>query len=362
MDCRTVWLPLVFAAACFGQFNSGDWRTDKSKHSIKLSELQNGGPPKDGIMALVNPSFTSPGGASQWLNAKEPVIVVERPGEPPRAYPLQTLLFHELVNDQIGDMPILISYCPLCNSGIVFERRLNDQILEFGVSGMLRQSDMIMYDRQTDSLWQQITGEAIVGTMTGKRLRTIPSQIVAFGLFAGQFPHGRVMSRNTGYRLPYGRNPYVGYESSGQTLFPVQRLRIKGVKPLDRLVVVDLNGVEKAYSFALFKKQTVMEDGSIVILFDAEARSAVDGEKVAKSRAVGAVGVFSRRLGDVILSFRENEDHRFEDLQTHSLWNLFGIATSGPMAGKRLTRIEHNVYFAFAWLAFKPDTRVVTTQ
>lgn len=244
---RVLWVLCFIAAAAPAQFSPGNWRTDTSKRSINLKELRAGGPPKDGIPALKHPSFVTPGEASGWLSPKEPVIAVERKDEQPRAYPLEILLWHEIVNDQIGDTPLLVSYCPLCNSGLVFDRRMEGQILEFGVSGMLRESDMVMYDRQTESLWQQITGEGIVGAMTGRQLSIVPSQIVPFGVFARQFPDGKVLSRSTGYGKPYGQNPYAGYESSGQTLFPVKEVRRKGIRPFERLVVVSLKGRTKAY-------------------------------------------------------------------------------------------------------------------
>ena len=172
------------------QMSRGDWRTDLSKKSIDLAELKSGGPPKDGIPAVDRPKFVMPAQASAWLSPKEPVMVVEHAGEA-RAYPLQILMWHELVNDQIGDLPLLVSYCPLCNSALVFDRRVDGKVYDFGVSGMLRNSDMVMYDRQTDSLWQQIGGDAIVGTMTGKKLKLLHSQTVSFENFARTFPRAK---------------------------------------------------------------------------------------------------------------------------------------------------------------------------
>src|SRR5579863_5188381 len=145
----------VLAVPLPAQFAGGSWHTDISKRSINLNELKPGGPGKDGIPALNRPKFTSVAEAGRWLDPKEPVIVVERAADV-RAYPLQILIWHELVNDQIGDTPLLISYCPLCNSAVVFDRRVAGSVYDFGVSGMLRDSDMVMFDRQTDSLWQQI--------------------------------------------------------------------------------------------------------------------------------------------------------------------------------------------------------------
>jgi hypothetical protein len=175
-------------------------------------------------------------------------MVVEHAGEA-RAYPLQILIWHELANDQIGDLPILVSYCPLCNSALVFDRRLDDKVYDFGVSGMLRNSDMVMYDRQTDSLWQQIGGEAVVGTLTGKKLRLIGSQTVAFEAFAGAWPKGKVLSRDTGALRPYGQSPYVGYEFNNRLMAPVKLSRPLRTPPLERIVVVEWEGRAKRIHF-----------------------------------------------------------------------------------------------------------------
>jgi hypothetical protein len=335
------------AAPCLlAQLSPGSWRTDLSKKSIDLSELKLGGPPKDGIPAIDEPVFISCRDASGWLHPKEPVLVVEHAGEA-RAYPLQILIWHELVNDQMGELPILVSYCPLCNSALVFDRRVDGRVYDFGVSGMLRRSDMVMYDRQTDSLWQQVTGEAIVGTMTGKALALLPSQTLAFATFCEVFPDGRVLSRHTGHERPYGKNPYVKYETRNG---------------LERVVALTQAGRSKAYPFERLRRAGVLEDrlGSLryVIFFEPETLTALDEQHIAQSRAVGTVGVFSPELEGRRLTFRRR-DGRIVDKQTGSTWTVAGTATAGPLAGKRLTPVQHGVYFAFAWLAFYPGTQIV---
>jgi hypothetical protein len=351
----------VMAAPLAAQFAPGTWHTDKSKRSIDLNELKLGGPPKDGIPALNLPKFVPTAQAKAWLDAKEPVIVVEHTGEV-RAYPLQILIWHELVNDQIGDAPVLVSYCPLCNSAVVFDRRVDATVYDFGVSGMLRVNDMVMFDRQTDSLWQQITGECIVGKMTGSQLSILPSQTVAFGLFASQFPQGKVLSRSTGYARRYGQNPYVGYEFSNQLLFPVRKPANLRVPLMERIVGITGEKDAKAYSFRALRRVGVTEgrvgDKHYVIFFQDGTRTALDAADIARSRDVGAVGVFSPESEGRILTF-QREDGRIVDQQTGSAWNLLGIALSGPLAGRRLTPVEHVVSFAFAWLVFRPDTQLI---
>ncbi len=343
------------------QLSRGEWRTDLSKKAIDLSELRAGGPPKDGIPAIDHPRFVPPRPASAWLSPKEPVMVVEHVGEA-RAYPLQILIWHELVNDQIGDLPILVSYCPLCNSAIVFDRRLDGKVYDFGVSGMLRQSDMVMYDRQTDSLWQQIGGEAIVGTLTGNKLKLVRSQTVSFETFSRVFPEGKVLSRETGHLRAYGQNPYAGYEFGNRLIMPVKTTRPLRLAPLERIVTIKSEGGSKAYPFALLRRRGVVEDRvkrqRFVIFFEEGTVTPLDQARIASSRDVGAVGVFSPELEGQRLSF-SRQDGKTVDKQTGSTWNLFGIATQGPLAGKRLTAVEHGVYFAFAWLIFNPQTQIV---
>jgi hypothetical protein len=354
-------LAVLSNAWLHAEFSPGTWKTDLSKKSISLSELMRGGPPKDGIPAIRQPKFVGVRQAATWLNKKEPVLVVELGGQA-RAYPLQILIWHELVDDQIGQTPILVSYCPLCNSGIVFDRQVDGVTLDFGVSGMLRNSDMVMYDRQTDSLWQQITGEAIVGTHTGKSLSILSSQIVSFETFSQAFPEGRVLSRETGFERRYGQNPYQGYEFGQRLIMPVRLNSAARQHLLERLVTVSGGKTDRAYPFSLLKSKGLYEDhiGDLhfIIFFQEGTVSALDESDIADSRDVGAVGVFSPELEGRHLSFWRKEG-RILDKETSSKWNVLGIATEGPLAGKRLHPIRHQVSFAFAWLTFRPDTQIV---
>jgi hypothetical protein len=196
-----------------------EWpRTDFSRATVKLEEIRSGGPPKDGIPALDAPRFVSIQGADDWLDPREPVIVVQGQSRA-RAYPLQILIYHEIVNDTFEGLPISVTFCPLCNASIVFDRRVDDQVLDFGTTGKLRKSDLVMYDRQTESWWQQFTGTGIVGQYAGTELRQVPSQIVAYEDFKAAYPSGEVLSRSTGYWRSYGRNPYRGYDRVGDKPF-----------------------------------------------------------------------------------------------------------------------------------------------
>ncbi len=183
---------------------------------MPYSEILSGGPPKDGIPAIDEPQLTTTDEADTWLEPQEPVILLQV-GDDARAYPIQILMWHEIVNDTVGEVPVVVTFCPLCNTGIAFERTFEDHVLDFGTTGRLRYSNMIMYDRQTETWWQQATGEAIVGEFTGRRLTFIPASIISWADFKAAHPEGGVLSRETGYRRDYGRNPYVGYDDVKMT-------------------------------------------------------------------------------------------------------------------------------------------------
>jgi len=169
------------------------WNTNWNRHTIDYSELLSGGPPRDGIPSIDDPKFISVSEAADWLAPNEPVIALELNGDV-RAYPLQILIWHEIVNDTVGGVPVIVTFCPLCNSAITFDRRLNGKVFEFGTSGLLRNSDLVMYDRTTESLWQQFTGEGIAGDMAGAQLSFYPSSIISFGDFRAAHPNGKVLS------------------------------------------------------------------------------------------------------------------------------------------------------------------------
>jgi hypothetical protein len=194
----------LLAGASFAQTanDRAEWpKTDFTKHTVELSEIESGGPPKDGIPAIDRPHFAAIPMARAWLKPKEPVIVL-RQGAKARAYPIQILMFHEIVNDTFEGVPVAVTFCPLCNASIVFDRRVAGSVLDFGTTGRLRLSDLVMYDRQSQSWWQQFTGKGIVGRYAGTELTRLPSEIVAFEDFAAAYPAGQVLSRSTGYSRP----------------------------------------------------------------------------------------------------------------------------------------------------------------
>jgi hypothetical protein len=342
------------------RFSTAGWQTDFTKHSVPLSEISSGGPPRDGIPPIDEPKFESVTQADGWLAPKEPVIHVAI-GNDVRAYPLQILVWHEIVNDEVHGVPVAVTFCPLCNTAITFDRRLGDQTLDFGTTGNLRHSDLVMWDRQTESWWQQITGEAIVGELTGQRLEMLPATIISWEEFRQQFPNGRVLSRDTGSSRSYGRNPYVGYDQVDQPPFLFEGELDGRLPPKERVVTVSVGGEDVAYSFSVLTEQRVIADHvggqPIVVFFQPGTTSALDAASIAASRDVGATGVYQPDIDGRPLTFTWQDD-AFVDAETGSRWTLLGEAVDGPLAGKQLTPIVHGTHFWFAWAAFKPETRI----
>ena len=293
-----------------------------------------------------------------------PVLAVELNGDV-RAYPLAILIWHEIVNDIIGGVPVAVTYCPLCNTAIVMKREVNGQILEFGTSGNLRNSDLIMYDRQTESWWQQITGEAIVGDLLGTRLEFVVAAIVSYGDFRDSFPEGRVLSRDTGLptfqQPPYGGNPYVSYDDPGNTPFLFFGVADPRLPAMERVVGLLANGTAKAYPFLALKEKRVIHDElggqQVVVFWKPGTTSALDDRDIAGSRDVGATGAFDPNLEGARLAF-EARGEGFVDKETGSVWDIFGRAVSGPLEGKQLEPVFHTNHFWFAWVAFSPDTLI----
>lgn len=336
------------------------WRTDFSRHTVPLDEIRSGGPPRDGIPPIDHPQFVPLTSASTWLHDREPVVAVQQHGVA-KAYPLQVLLWHEIVNDTLGEVPIAVTFCPLCNSAVAFHRGLDGQVLDFGTTGRLRHSDLVMWDRQTESWWQQLTGEAIIGTLAGKRLTMLPASIVSYGAFRQTFPEGRVLSQDTGFRRDYGRNPYVGYDDIDSTPFLLSGAPDRRLPPMERVVALTLEGVDKAYPYRVLAAQRVVYDTvgtqTVVVLYTPGTASALDGSHLATSRDVGATGVFLPRLEGRVVTLRARGDV-FTDLETQSTWTILGTAVAGPLAGRQLPPVVHGDHFAFAWLVFKPHTQI----
>ena len=337
-----------------------EFKTDFGKHTVPYSEILSGGPPKDGIPAIDNPRFVSVNEANEWLNDREPVVFVEV-NEDARAYPIQILIWHEIINDTVGDEPLIVSFCPLCNTAIAFKRTLNGQVLDFGTTGRLRHSNLIMYDRQTETWWQQATGEAIAGELTGSQLEFYPASMISWQDFKSRYPEGKVLSRETGHSRDYGNNPYFGYDDIDQTPFLFSGRTPDQLPPMTRVLTVERSGEAVAYPYELLREQKVINDtvgSEAIVVFWAEGTaSALDTRDIPEGRDVGAAVAYLRWLDGQTLTFKST-DNKILDEQTGSEWNIFGQAVMGELKGKRLAPIISINHFWFSWAAFKPRTTI----
>ena len=336
------------------------WTTDFNLHTVRFDSIISGGPPRGGIPPLDSPTFTTLDLANQWLDDKEPVISFEINGDT-RAYPLQILTWHEIVNDVVGGVPVAVTFCPLCNTAIVFDRRLDGVVFDFGTSGRLRNSDLIMWDRQTESWWQQLTGEAIIGQMAGRKLTFLPAPIVSWADFKGAHPLGQVLSKDTGFGRAYGRNPYAGYDDAGNPPFLFSGDLDGRLLPKERVAALTVGDVDIAFPFTTLEVEHVVNystnNQDFVVFFKMGTTSALDASSISSSRDVGATGVFESNMDGRKLTFRAT-DSGFTDNETGSAWNILGQAVGGELAGSNLTPLVHGNHFWFAWAAFKPDTQI----
>ncbi|MEL7514921.1 MAG: DUF3179 domain-containing protein [Pseudomonadota bacterium] len=311
---RTIIVILLLIAgplAASPEFWAREWpKTDFETTSIEnWVEILSGGPPKDGIPAIDGPTMVN-AVSEQRIAAREPVISLEIDGQVPRAYPIRYLIWHEIVNDTVAGVPVAVTFCPLCNSGITFDRRVAGRTLSFGVTGKLRNSDMIMYDRETESWWQQATGEGIVGAMTGRDLTPLPSWMESWAEFTARNPDGLVMAEPA-YPRDYGRNPYRGYDGSARPFLYSGEDPPHGIPPLARVVRVG----ERAWPMTRLAKDGEVREAGIVITWREGQASALDNASIGQGREVGTIRV---------------RDGKGRDL-------------------------PHDVMFAFAYHAFWPD-------
>jgi hypothetical protein len=308
--------PVIDDCSAATSYLARNWPvTDFGRCTVNPEEVISGGPGKDGIPSIDQPKFVPATRVS--LDDREPVITLVL-GNSAKAYPLRVLIWHEIVNDSMAGIPLAVTYCPLCNAAIVFDRRVEGKVLDFGTTGSLRRSDLLMYDRATESWWQQYTGEAIFGRYAGTMLTMLPSRLASFLDFIKDHPKGKVLVPGTPDLRPYGANPYVGYDSSG---FPfLYRGEVpEGIGPLERVVVVD----NQAWSLALLRQEKQIRYRDLVLTWRPGQTSALDTREIKKGREVGNV----------------TAQHR---------------ATNGS-----LEDVVYHVTFAFVFHAFNPDQTIV---
>ncbi len=291
-------------------------QTDFETRVIELSEIDDDGNTRDSIPPVREPKYI-PAREAKDIGPLEPVLSIGIDGDF-RAYPLRILLWHEIVNEEIGGVPVLISYCPLCNSGVVFDRRVDGQLLEFGNTGRLRHRDMVMYDKQTESWWQQFTGRAIIGDLSGKAMKPLPARLESLAKFRERAPDGMVLVPEDESARPYGASPYEGMDTQDlpralQAIhfpFPLP----DGIRPLQRVVTVG----DEAWTLALLRENSPVEANDLVLTWEAGQNSIHDAQLIFRGRDVGNVVVRKK-------------------------------------TGEGLVDVPYDVVFAFSFRAFNPD-------
>jgi hypothetical protein len=342
------------------------WPTDWSLRTIDLSELLVGIPaldPRDLIRPLDDPIFESVAAGEQWLDPRELGILFEFEGVT-RFYPIRIITSHEVINDEANGVPFVITYCPLCNTAAAFKREVGGEVLRFGVSGLLRNSDLVMWDSATTSLWQQINGEGIVGRFAGVQLEFIPTALVRFEDFRTSHPDGEVLSRDTGFPFDYGLNAYVGYSSRGAPFGQFFQGELDDRLPaLERVVGVRVGDSTKAYPFSVISEDRTVNDvvaGQPVTVWwgAADTGDPLDTFSTAGGQAIGTGVAYVASSGGQVLTFSAVDDTTFIDTETGTTWNLLGEAIEGPLTGSELELAVHQNEFWFAWAAFNEGSPV----
>jgi hypothetical protein len=307
--------------------------------------------------------FESIADARTWIDGRSPVIALEVAGEA-KAYPMAIMTWHEIANDTVGGVPVTVTFCPLCNTALVYERTVDGLVHDFGTSGNLLFSNLIMYDRQTESWWQQATGEAIVGMQMGEKLEFLAAQIISLDEFEASYPEGTVLSRDTGQSRDYGRNPYPGYDRADEPPFLFSGAADGRIAPKERVATVGEGGDAIAFAYPELSAEgvaTATVDGEPIVVFWAPGtRSALDSSTIDEGQDVGTTGVYRPIVDGQALTFERlgPAGTPITDRETGSTWSITGVATDGPLAGARLERVVSGDHLWFSWAAFNPETRI----
>ena len=348
-----------------------DWPDqDWSRHTVSFGQIIRGCGARDCIIALDAPGAVSsdgPYGVARFAPVgevdygDEMPIAVLRIGEVARGYPIHILTHHEIVNDEVAGVPVVASFCPLCNTALAFDRRVDGAVLDFGVSGNLRFSDLIMWDRQTETWWQQATGEGIVGRHAGVFLSPLSMSVISFGDFRRSFPGADILTEDTGFSFIYGANPYVNYDSGRVPKYFTRTIN-RQIPPLTRVVGLLAGEVAIAVPYPALQEVGVatvdLAGTAVVVLWAPGTRSPLDQYDIAASRDIGAAAAYLPEADGRPLTLAPDPDNpgHFRDAETGSLWDVTGLAVDGPLAGSRLPTFDHGSPFWFAWVAFHPQS------
>lgn len=314
----------------------------------------------DGIPSVEDPLVVPASRADGPLSDTEQVMLVVNRGVA-RAYPVRSLIRHEIVNDVVGGLPVAVTWCPLCNTGITFDRRVDGRAEVFGVSGGLYRSALVMFDRRTTSLWPQPLGQAVLGPLLGEELVVVPSSLLPWSE-ARDAHSGLEVVLGSEDELQVSRNPYVGYDVSDDP-FLFRGETDERLSAFERVAGVSFDGVSQAWSYDVLRRRRTVEatvgQQPVVVLWAPGSASPLETEDVREGRDVGSTGVYDPRVDGRSLTFRASGRTQFSDRETGSRWSLAGLAVEGPLKGTRLSALPHQDAFWFAWAAFQPDTSLV---
>ncbi len=349
----------AFAYVNYSSSSAAPGNGASSNQIVPADQIVSGGPPPDGIPSIDSPKFVTMASASSWLNDDyDSVIGISLNGDV-RAYPLKILVWHEIVNDVVGGVPIAITYCPLCYSTQAFIRQINGTTVQFGTSGKLYNNNLVMYDRLTKSLWSQIWGQAIEGDLTGHKLQRVPIDVTTWGAWKKLHSNTMVLSQQTGFSRDYGDDPYGVYYFTKGIYFPLSH---QDPRLPQKTVVLGLaiGGTSRTYILNNPWKQAPTAY-KLANLTSPLSTDSVGGTPVLIWEQGQAVRFFSPVVNAITLTFTY-VNGTIIDSQTHSVWNFDGVAVLGPLKGQSMTRYLSETAFWFAWAAFHPDTTIFPSQ
>lgn len=346
----------------------GEFTTDFTRHTVPYSEITSGGPRKDGIPAVDHTtSLPIDSVETDFLSPTSPLLIVTIGGQT-RGYPIGILMRHEIVNDTLAGVPISVTYCPLCNSGIAFDRRHDGRVLDFGTTGRLRLSNLVMYDRQTESWWQQGTGEAIAGEYAAVRLERFAATILSWEQFRSSWPESSVLLPPGGEMRRYRTNPYSAYDNPASTRpFLYKGEEIDNRLPVMARVLGFFDGdTALAFPYRLLRERKIINASvgglDLVVVWKSGVSSALDSDLIEEGRDVGGGIAFDRHLNGSLLTFALDENEEIVDRETKTRWSLAGRAIEGPLEGASLQQMGAWNYLWFSWVAFHPGTGIYTNE
>ncbi|MFM9946208.1 MAG: DUF3179 domain-containing protein [Bacteroidia bacterium] len=344
-----------------------NWVTDTTNHTVDLADLTMT-VAKDAMLTLDYPTFINRHDKKFNYYEHEPVIAVSYNGVT-KAYPLSLLTMYELSNDTVGGENVMVTYCPMCNAAMVFNRKIKrdgqESILNFGISGLLMHNDMIMYDKQTNTWWEQLMGEAIVGELAGTELKMMRALLISVKDYFDRYPEGKILTPlNVSLTNKKSHRPFYHLNHDNKTLDTTYYLPEKvdpRLPPLERVLDIHVEEHTMIYPFSKISEKEVInevfDNMHFVIFYHGEMVSVLDEDKLSKSRHVGSATAFRSTLDGVNYKFKKKGSY-FEDEQTGSTWDITGFCREGVLKGKQLMILPHSNHFAFAYLAFFPDAEI----